>query len=98
MKLPPWLSHNPVAWGSAINALIDVAIAFGAPITDAEKAGIMLFIGAITALLVQSQVTSTAKLATLGVTIGPPTVVTSPPAVTAPELVPPTGGDPTSGT
>jgi len=88
LTLPPFLSHNPVAWVAVINAAIDLAIAFGVPITDTEKAAAMVFIGAVSTLFVTSQVTSTAKLSSLGVTITPPTSVASV-ATVAPVVPPP---------
>jgi len=90
LTLPPWLSHNPVAWVSALNAALDLAIAFGVPITDTEKAAAMVLIGAVSTLFVSSQVTSTAKLSSLGVTITPPTSVASVATVTPVVSPPPT--------
>jgi hypothetical protein len=102
MKWPTWLSHNPVAWIALLNGVVDVAIVFGVPITDPEKVTIGVVLGAISALFVQSQVTSTAKLSSLGVTIMPATTtqvavlvppstlpVAAPPAAPAPAPVSP---------
>jgi hypothetical protein len=69
--VPGWLSHNPVAWVATLNGAVDLAIAFGVPISDPEKLAIGVFLGLISTLFVQSQVTSTAKLSSLGVTITP---------------------------
>ncbi len=71
MTWPTWLSHNPVAWVGVGNGIVDAAIAFGAPITDPEKLAVGALLGLISVLFVQSQVTSTAKLSSLGVTITP---------------------------
>jgi hypothetical protein len=85
---PTWLSHNPVAWVALLNGVVAAVIVFGVPITDPEKLAIGAVLGLISTLFVQSQVTSTAKLTSLGVTIQPATttqvVVLTPPAVPAP--------------
>jgi hypothetical protein len=93
MTWPTWLTHNPLAWTALANGIVDAAIAFGLPITDPEKLALGGLIGLVSTLFVQSQVTSTAKLASLGVTIQPatttqvavltpPTPLPFPPAVT----------------
>ncbi len=90
---PTWLSHNPVAWIALLNGVVDAAIVFGVPITDPEKLAIGGVLGLISTVFVQSQVTSTAKLASLGVTIQPATTtqvaVFIPPTVPAPPMPPP---------
>lgn len=107
---PTWLTHNPVAWVALLNGLVDAAIVFGVPITDPEKLAIGAVLGLISTLFVQSQVTSTAKLASLGVTIQPATTtqvaVLTPPPIQPPvpppiappapvnPQVPPAGGTP----
>jgi hypothetical protein len=104
MTWPTWLTHNPLAWVALANGLIDAAITFGAPITDPEKLAIGTVLGLISVLFVQSQVTSTAKLSSLGVIITPvaqaatvipifqPTIPTPPlplPTTVVPPQVPP---------
>jgi hypothetical protein len=90
---PTWLTHNPVAWVALLNGVVDLAVAFGAPITLEQKAVIGVVLGLISAVFVQSQVTSTAKLSSLGVTIQPATttqVAVLTPPVTPPAPIPPT--------
>ncbi len=72
MTWPTWLTHNPLAWVALLNGAVDLGVAFGAPIDSPEKAAIGVFLGLISTLFVQSQVTSTTKLASMGVTISPP--------------------------
>jgi hypothetical protein len=88
---PTWLSHNPVAWVALLNGVVDAAIVFGVPITDPEKLAIGGLLGLLSTMFVQSQVTSTAKLSSLGVTIVPATtkqvaVLASPPAAPLPAV------------
>ena len=90
---PTWLSHNPVAWVAFLNAVVAAAMVFGVPISDPEKLAIGAVLGLISTLFVQSQVTSTAKLSSLGVTILPATstqiATLTPPPVPAPPMPPP---------
>jgi hypothetical protein len=90
MNWPTWLSHNPVAWVGVANGIIDAAIAFGVPITDPEKLAVGALLGLISVLFVQSQVTSTAKLASLGVTITPVAQAATVASVALPVAPPPT--------
>lgn len=60
--MPDWISHEPLAWTALVNAIIDLAIVFGAPITTEQKTAIIATVGAVSVLFVRSKVTSEAKI------------------------------------
>ena len=62
MKYLPPLSHEPIVYATLLNAVLDVAVAFGAPIAPEQKAAIMALIGAASAIFVRAVVTPNAKL------------------------------------
>jgi hypothetical protein len=80
--MPSWISTEPVVWIGVLDALIAVAIAFGAPITVNEKITIDGALAAIGLLVIRNNVTPNA---TVTATVVKLTSAPSPPVVPVPQ-------------
>jgi hypothetical protein len=60
--MPDWISHEPVAWTVAADAVIVCAIAFGAPISVDQKTAISALVVALSMLFARSKVVPVAKI------------------------------------
>ena len=49
--MPDWISHEPALWVGGLTAAIDLAIAFGAPISPDQRIAVLGFGAAIVAIV-----------------------------------------------
>jgi hypothetical protein len=55
-------AYEPAVWVGVINAVVVLAIAFGAPITVEQKGAISAVVVAVSGIFLRSQVTPVAKI------------------------------------